>query len=100
MSTPRAAAERSAPGGTSPSTFGASMAARRPHQSTTTKSSTPSDLPTFSDLGVPSALVRGLAAAGVDRPLPIQAATLPAALAGRDGLARGRTGSGNTYAFV
>jgi superfamily II DNA/RNA helicase len=41
-----------------------------------------------------------LAASGVDRPFPIQAATLPDALAGRDVLGRGRTGSGKTYAFV
>ncbi|WP_433220746.1 DEAD/DEAH box helicase [Dactylosporangium sp. CS-047395] len=56
--------------------------------------------PTFADLGVPSALTRVLAANGVDSPFPIQAATLPDALAGRDVLGRGRTGSGKTYAFV
>jgi len=68
------------------------MAARRPQQSTPSSS--------FTDLGVPDALIRVLAAAGVDRPFPIQAATLPDALAGRDVLGRGRTGSGKTYAFV
>jgi superfamily II DNA/RNA helicase len=73
------------------------MAARRPHQTTSTIS--PGSL-TFADLGVPAALARVLAAAGVDRPFPIQAATLPDALAGRDVLGRGRTGSGKTYAFV
>jgi superfamily II DNA/RNA helicase len=56
--------------------------------------------PSFTDLGVPAALTRVLAAAGVTEPLPIQAATLPDTLAGRDVLARGRTGSGKTYAFV
>ncbi|MEV2238290.1 DEAD/DEAH box helicase [Micromonospora sp. NPDC049891] len=71
------------------------MAARRPQQQTT-----PPALPTFADLGVPEALTRVLATAGVDRPFPIQAATLPDALAGRDVLGRGRTGSGKTYAFV
>ena len=70
------------------------MAARRPHQNTSPHS------PTFADLGVPDALNRVLAANGVDRPFPIQAATLPDALAGRDVLGRGRTGSGKTYAFV
>ncbi|MFE9655561.1 DEAD/DEAH box helicase [Micromonospora sp. NPDC006431] len=70
------------------------MAARRPRQ---TISST---CLTFADLGVPDALNRVLAAAGVERPFPIQAATLPDALAGRDVLGRGRTGSGKTYAFV
>jgi superfamily II DNA/RNA helicase len=54
----------------------------------------------FADLGLPRGLVAALAAAGVTKPFPIQAATLPDALAGRDVLGRGRTGSGKTYAFV
>ena len=37
---------------------------------------------------------------GIDNPTPIQAATLPDSLAGRDVLGRGRTGSGKTYAFL
>jgi superfamily II DNA/RNA helicase len=41
-----------------------------------------------------------LAGIGIDTPTPIQAATLPDALAGRDVLGRGRTGSGKTYAFL
>ncbi len=57
-------------------------------------------MPTFGDLGLPDVLVRTLAADGVDRPFPIQAATLPDSLAGRDVLGRGRTGSGKTYAFL
>ncbi|MET7278414.1 DEAD/DEAH box helicase [Kribbella sp. NPDC005582] len=59
----------------------------------------PDDL-TFADLGVPAALVTALAATGVTKPFPIQAATLPDSLAGKDVLGRGRTGSGKTYAFV
>lgn len=55
---------------------------------------------TFADLGVPAQLVSALAATGVTSPFPIQAATLPDSLAGRDVLGRGRTGSGKTYAFV
>ncbi|MDX6294038.1 MAG: hypothetical protein QOH50_3113 [Kribbellaceae bacterium] len=55
---------------------------------------------TFADLGVPAQLVTALAATGVTSPFPIQAATLPDSLAGRDVLGRGRTGSGKTYAFV
>ena len=55
---------------------------------------------TFASLGVPRALVDVLAADGVTTPFPIQAATLPDSLAGRDVLGRGRTGSGKTYAFV
>ena len=54
----------------------------------------------FADLGVPSALIRVLDAHGITSPFPIQTATLPDALAGRDVLGRGRTGSGKTYAFV
>jgi superfamily II DNA/RNA helicase len=49
---------------------------------------------------VPQALVAALATQGVTSPFPIQTATLPDALAGRDVLGRGRTGSGKTYAFV
>ncbi|MFD9573538.1 DEAD/DEAH box helicase [Streptomyces sp. NPDC059982] len=53
----------------------------------------------FADLGMPSPLLTALKAAGVREPFPIQAATLPNALAGRDVLGRGRTGSGKTLAF-
>ena len=54
----------------------------------------------FADLGVPSNLVAVLADRGITEPTPIQAATLPDSLAGRDVLGRGRTGSGKTYAFL
>ena len=54
----------------------------------------------FADLGVPPALTAVLAAQGITTPFPIQAATLPDSLAGRDVLGRGRTGSGKTLAFV
>jgi superfamily II DNA/RNA helicase len=53
----------------------------------------------FADLGVPANLVAALGAAGINKPFPIQAATIPDALAGRDVLGRGRTGSGKTLAF-
>jgi superfamily II DNA/RNA helicase len=53
----------------------------------------------FSALGVPAPLVAALTAGGVTTPFPIQAATLPDTLAGRDVLGRGRTGSGKTLAF-
>ena len=55
---------------------------------------------TFADLGVPTALLRVLTADGITTPTPIQAATLPDSLAGKDLLGRGRTGSGKTYAFA
>nr|WP_258024903.1 DEAD/DEAH box helicase [Streptomyces bambusae] len=53
----------------------------------------------FEDLDMPEALLKTLAAQGVTEPFPIQAATLPNSLAGRDLLGRGRTGSGKTLAF-
>ncbi len=53
----------------------------------------------FADVGVPSWLVRPLAQQGIEVPFPIQVATLPDTLAGRDVLGRGRTGSGKTLAF-
>ncbi|MFI2377827.1 DEAD/DEAH box helicase, partial [Streptomyces sp. NPDC018964] len=54
---------------------------------------------TFADLGLPEGVVRKLAQNGVTTPFPIQAATVPDALAGRDILGRGRTGSGKTLSF-
>ncbi|MET9949927.1 DEAD/DEAH box helicase [Streptomyces sp. NPDC006339] len=65
------------------------------------ETSTPA-LPPVADFGaldMPAALTKTLAAQGVTVPFPIQAATLPNALAGRDVLGRGRTGSGKTLAF-
>jgi superfamily II DNA/RNA helicase len=56
--------------------------------------------PSFDALGVPAPLVRALADRGITNPFPIQAATLPDSLAGRDVLGRGRTGSGKTVAFA
>ncbi|MET8797176.1 DEAD/DEAH box helicase [Nocardia sp. NPDC004568] len=54
---------------------------------------------TFTDLGVPADLVAELAAGGITEPFPIQNASLPDTLAGRDVLGRGKTGSGKTLAF-
>ncbi|WP_435128809.1 DEAD/DEAH box helicase [Actinacidiphila sp. bgisy144] len=54
---------------------------------------------TFADLGLPEAIVRKLTNNQVVTPFPIQAATIPDALAGRDILGRGRTGSGKTLSF-
>ena len=54
----------------------------------------------FGALGVPAPLVDVLASGGIATPTPIQAATLPDSLAGRDVLGRGRTGSGKTIAFL
>ncbi len=54
---------------------------------------------TFGDLGLGSNIVETLVGMGAATPFPIQAASIPAVLAGRDVLARGRTGSGKTIAF-
>ncbi|MCF3134254.1 DEAD/DEAH box helicase [Streptomyces olivochromogenes] len=54
---------------------------------------------TFADLGLPEGVVRKLAQNGVTVPFPIQAATIPDALVGKDILGRGRTGSGKTLSF-
>ncbi|WP_181387304.1 DEAD/DEAH box helicase [Streptomyces sp. Act143] len=53
----------------------------------------------FADLAMPAPLLATLGHEGVTAPFPIQAATLPNSLAGRDVLGRGRTGSGKTLAF-
>ncbi|MFG2904439.1 DEAD/DEAH box helicase [Kitasatospora sp. NPDC048286] len=53
----------------------------------------------FAELELPKALLSALTRQGVTEPFPIQAATLPDSIAGRDVLGRGRTGSGKTLAF-
>jgi superfamily II DNA/RNA helicase len=54
----------------------------------------------FAALGLTPALVQAAAAAGWHTPTPVQAAAIPAVLAGRDLLARAPTGAGKTAAFV
>ena len=56
-------------------------------------------VPTFESLGVPAELARSLSARGIAAPFPIQAATIPAALAGRDVCGKAPTGAGKTLAF-
>ncbi|MFE9421702.1 DEAD/DEAH box helicase [Kitasatospora sp. NPDC006697] len=67
----------------------------------TTVTGTPARPPaeSFAALEMPRALLSALTREGVTEPFPIQAATLPDSLAGRDVLGRGRTGSGKTLAF-
>ena len=54
---------------------------------------------TFEEMNLHEKLLAGLIGMGAVTPFPIQAATIPAALEGRDILGRGKTGSGKTVAF-
>ncbi|MEU9142872.1 DEAD/DEAH box helicase [Streptomyces sp. NPDC048349] len=78
-----------------------SAPAPRPQEFTMPEPTVPALPPVaaFEDMDMPEALLKTLAAQGVTEPFPIQAATLPNSLAGRDLLGRGRTGSGKTLAF-
>ncbi|MGW7685682.1 DEAD/DEAH box helicase [Kribbella sp. NPDC054772] len=53
----------------------------------------------FAALGIAPRLVQRLARDGIIAPFPIQSATIPDALAGKDVLGRGQTGSGKTLGF-
>jgi superfamily II DNA/RNA helicase/cold shock CspA family protein len=53
----------------------------------------------FTDLGVAADINARLEKLGITSPLPIQAATIPAALAGKDICGKAPTGSGKTLAF-
>ncbi|KAF9906896.1 ATP-dependent DNA/RNA helicase [Linnemannia zychae] len=55
---------------------------------------------TFADLGLDDRLLRGLAKLNFTKPTPVQAKSIPLALAGKDILAKARTGSGKTAAFM
>src|SRR5690606_571216 len=61
-----------------------------------------SEAPTvlFTDLGLPQPLLQALPAVGYEAPSPIQAATIPPLLAGRDVLGQAQTGTGKTAAFA
>ena len=54
---------------------------------------------TFSDLGVDAGICARLESRGIAAPFPVQAATIPASLEGRDIVAKAPTGSGKTLAF-
>ncbi len=55
--------------------------------------------PTFADLGLADEIVAALSARGIIHPFPVQALTIPDALAGRDVCGKAKTGSGKTLAF-
>ena len=54
----------------------------------------------FSDLALPESLMKALQAVGYESPSPIQAATIPPLLDGRDVLGQAQTGTGKTAAFA
>ncbi|MFF2045491.1 DEAD/DEAH box helicase [Kitasatospora sp. NPDC058170] len=88
-------------GGRRPSGQGGRQGSSRQTEFAMPVSTTPA-LPaaeSFDELDMPKALLSTLTRQGVTSPFPIQAATLPNSLAGRDVLGRGRTGSGKTIAF-
>ncbi|WP_241845217.1 DEAD/DEAH box helicase, partial [Streptomyces silvensis] len=80
-------------------TAGSADAAEKSADAPEGSAGTEDDGITFGDLGLPDGVVRKLARNGVHTPFPIQAATIPDALAGKDILGRGRTGSGKTLSF-
>ena len=55
---------------------------------------------TFESLNIPESVKRGIAELGYTRCTPIQAQTLPVALAGRDVAGQAQTGTGKTAAFL
>jgi ATP-dependent RNA helicase DDX56/DBP9 len=57
-------------------------------------------LDSFLDLGLDSRLLMGIVKQNFQKPTPIQAKGIPLALAGKDVLARAKTGSGKTAAYL
>jgi ATP-dependent RNA helicase DeaD len=56
--------------------------------------------PRFVDLGLPESVLQVLTNVGYESPSPIQAATIPPLLAGRDVIGQAQTGTGKTAAFA
>ncbi|MFC5511606.1 DEAD/DEAH box helicase [Massilia jejuensis] len=57
-------------------------------------------LPTFSELNIPAPILKALKDVGYETPSPIQAATIPLLMEGRDVLGQAQTGTGKTAAFA
>ena len=57
-------------------------------------------IPSFSDLNIPAPILKALKDVGYEAPSPIQAATIPLLLEGRDVLGQAQTGTGKTAAFA
>ena len=64
-----------------------------------TDTNTPAPTPTFADFDVHPDIVASLCEAGIVHPFPIQAMTLPVALAGHDIIGQAKTGTGKTLGF-
>ncbi|HEY0889484.1 MAG TPA: DEAD/DEAH box helicase [Nocardioides sp.] len=60
----------------------------------------PAELPTFSELGLSEGVLAALREVGYETPSPIQAATIPLLLEGRDVVGLAQTGTGKTAAFA
>jgi ATP-dependent RNA helicase DeaD len=59
-----------------------------------------SPLQTFADLNIPAPILKALKEVGYETPSPIQAATIPLLMEGRDVLGQAQTGTGKTAAFA
>jgi ATP-dependent RNA helicase DeaD len=57
-------------------------------------------LQTFADLNIPAPILKALKDVGYETPSPIQAATIPLLMEGRDVLGQAQTGTGKTAAFA
>jgi len=57
-------------------------------------------LETFEEMGLHDKVLFALKGMGAEKPFPIQAASIPAAMTGVDVLGRGKTGSGKTISFT
>ncbi|MFC4930237.1 DEAD/DEAH box helicase [Massilia sp. GCM10023247] len=57
-------------------------------------------IPSFSDLNIPAPVLKALKDVGYETPSPIQAATIPLLMEGRDVLGQAQTGTGKTAAFA
>ena len=55
---------------------------------------------TFAELGLNEQILAGVATLGFNAPTPVQAAAIPAVLAGKDVVASAQTGTGKTAAFM
>jgi ATP-dependent RNA helicase DeaD len=60
----------------------------------------PAASPRFADLGLSPEVMEAVKTVGYETPSPIQSATIPALLAGRDVLGQAQTGTGKTAAFA